>query len=66
VWIGNSNGYVRRVSLPFTYTVDDQSATVSMDFRFSKFGETVNVKVPSASETVDFSTLMNDGMGLGI
>ncbi len=65
VWIGNKDGYVYRESLSFTYSVAGQSAAMSMRIDLSKFGEKVNVAIPPASKTVDFSNLVNGATGLG-
>ena len=53
VWIGNSDGYVYRYSMSFTYSMSGDSASMTMTVNLSKFGEAVHVTVPPASETVD-------------
>lgn len=63
VWIGNKDGYVYRESLSFSYSVAGQSASMSMRVDLSKFGETVNVNAPPASQVFDATSLA--GMGTG-
>jgi hypothetical protein len=63
VWIGNKDGYVYRESLPVTYSVGGQSASMSMQIDLSKFGEKVNVTVPPANETFDATSLGSGGLG---
>lgn len=63
VWIGNGNGYIYRETLSVTYAVSGQSTTMKMSTSFSRFGESVHVTPPSASETVDGSSLAVGGLG---
>jgi hypothetical protein len=53
VWIGNSDGYVYRESLSFSYSVQGQSASMTMRVDLSKFNEAVTATVPPASKTLD-------------
>jgi hypothetical protein len=53
VWIGKRNGYIYRETMSFSYSVQGQQASMTMTSDFSKFGESVRVSVPGASETVD-------------
>jgi hypothetical protein len=53
VWIGNKDGYIRRMELSFTYSVRGVSASMSMTMNASNFGEKVHVHVPQASRTFD-------------
>lgn len=53
VWVGNDNGYVYRESMSFSYSVDGQSASMTMRVDLSKFGESVNATVPPPSQTYD-------------
>jgi hypothetical protein len=48
VWV-NSDGLIEKVVTAYTGT--------KITTTFSKYGESVNVKVPSASETVDIAKL---------
>jgi len=61
VWIGNKDGYVYRESLSFTYSVSGQSASMSMRIDLSKFGENVNVTVPSSNLVFDTTSLTMGG-----
>lgn len=63
VWIDNGNGYVRRETMSFSYTVKGHKATMSMTSDFSKFGEPVRVAVPPANETLDGTKLASKGLG---
>jgi hypothetical protein len=53
VWVGNDNGYVSRESLSASFSVQGQSASMTMNVDFSKFNELVAVTIPPASQTVD-------------
>lgn len=57
VWIGNDDGYVRRLRM--TYSVQQQR--IAMTMNFSDFGKDVSVVVPPASETYDATNL--SGLG---
>ena len=61
VWIGNADRYVYRESMSFTVEASGQSTSMTMRVDFSKFGEKVNVTVPSASKTTDASVLPGFG-----
>ncbi len=63
VWIGNKDGYVYRESIPMSYSVAGQSASMSMQIDLSKFREKVNVAVPPASHVLDVSGFANTGLG---
>lgn len=53
VWIGNDDGFVRRLKM--TYSVQQQA--IAMTMSFSDFGKDVSVEVPPASETYDATNL---------
>jgi hypothetical protein len=63
VWIGNSNGYVYREQMSFSYSIGGQSASMAMTVNLSKFGEAVHIGIPPASETVDETSLAMMGAG---
>ncbi len=63
VWIGNSDGYVRRESLSFTYSVAGQSGSMKARVDLSKFGEPVDVTIPPSSEVFDATSLASGGLG---
>jgi hypothetical protein len=63
VWIGKKDSYVYRESFSFTYSAAGQSASMTMRVDFSKFGESVNVSVPPASDVFDATSLSSGGFG---
>lgn len=56
VWIDGDN-QLRRMVMSYSATVSGQTAATKMQMDFSSFGEQVNAQVPSASDTVDMTSL---------
>lgn len=56
VWVDGQN-LLRRVSESYTATTVGSTVATSMQMDFTNYGEQVNVQVPSASETVDMTSL---------
>jgi len=56
VWI-DGNNRLRRMTESYTVTTSGQTVGTTMQMDLSKYGEPVNVQVPSASETVDMTKL---------
>jgi hypothetical protein len=56
VWV-DGNNQVRRLTERYTATSSGRSVTTSMQIDLSKYGEHVNVQVPSANDTVDMTSL---------
>jgi hypothetical protein len=56
VWIDGDN-QLRRMVLNYSATVSGQAASTKMQMDFSNFGEQLNVQAPSASDTVDMTSL---------
>jgi len=56
VWIG-SDGLLRRLTESFQTTAGGRSTATSMTMNLSKYGEPVNVQVPSPDETLDMTKL---------
>jgi hypothetical protein len=63
VWIGNSNGYVYRQTMSFSFSIKGVSGSITISADFSKFGEAVHVTVPPASQTVDETNKALQGAG---
>lgn len=63
VWVGKSDGYVRRLSLAYSYSVGGRSASTQMTFDLSRFGESVHVGVPAPSTTFDATNAAIPGLG---
>jgi hypothetical protein len=64
IWIGNDDGYIRRVKLSFSLgTTAAERQRVSTTVDFSKFGEDVSVSAPPAAETLDATNLPIPGLG---
>lgn len=63
VWIGNDDGYVRKVSSRYSLQRSGTTATVSLDETFSSFGEHVDVTVPPESDVYDATNLAINGTG---
>jgi hypothetical protein len=62
VWVGNDTGYVYRELMSFDFSESGQTGTMKMQTDFSKFGEPVNVTLPTAKETVDMTKLLKERM----
>jgi LppX_LprAFG lipoprotein len=56
VWIDSEN-LLRRVSESYSMTASGQQVSTRMNMLFSNYGEPVNVTVPSATDTIDMTTL---------
>ena len=57
VWIGKSNGLPVRMTMAYYVENAGNKIATSMQMDFSKYGEPVNVQVPSANDTVDMTKL---------
>ena len=62
VWVGE-DGYVHRERLVTTASSSGQSGKTVVTTTLSRFGESVQVSVPAASETVDASKVSIPGLG---
>ena len=63
IWVGNADGYVRRISTSVSFSAGGASGTMSVTMGFSDFGETVHVTPPPAGETFDGTDLGLQGLG---
>jgi LppX_LprAFG lipoprotein len=63
VWIGDDDGYVRKVTSHYSLQRSGTTATVSLDETFSSFGEHVSVTVPPATDVYDATNLAINGTG---
>jgi hypothetical protein len=61
IWIGQDDGYVHRLHMDIKVSQPAQSIAMTMDY--SDFGKSVNVSVPSPSETVDGTRQAMTGLG---
>lgn len=62
VWVGD-DGYVHRARLTTTTTSSGRTSKTVVMTTLSQFGESVQVSVPAASETVDASKVSIPGLG---
>lgn len=63
IWIGNSDGYIHRTTEAYSYSASGRSVSTRLTMDFSKFGESVHVTVPPASETYDMTNAAIQGLG---
>lgn len=63
VWVDNKDGYVRRLSLAYSVSIKGKSASTALTLELSRFGESVQVDVPSAQETYDGTNAAIQGIG---
>jgi len=63
VWIGNDDGYVRRVKLSFATAAGTARQRVALTSEFSDFGKAVSIAVPSTAETYDATNQTITGIG---
>ena len=65
VWVGNADGYVRRMT--FSYSLKPQAGAkrepIAMTMSYSDFGKSVTVTVPSAAESFDATNATIKGLG---
>jgi len=63
VWIGNSDGYVYRETVSFSYSVMGQKGSADIQVDLSDFGKKVTVTVPPANDVFDATNLSTGGLG---
>jgi LppX_LprAFG lipoprotein len=63
VWVGNGDGYVRKVSFRYAITAGGKSASTSLSETFSSFGEHVSVSVPNDADVYDATNLATKRTG---